>query len=202
MANLIETTAISGFKVYGQQMVDYTVQGETHQNFAKAVAVAAFAQSSAIEKEALAFNEVIRARQRKLEEMGDAVAKLARDIANMDADSPESDDTYPDDNGYDPELRSIKAVLERYGVSLPLDDRTIPIVFDIVIRICCVTRADAERAKANAEYAMDKEDNDLQQDMVTLQGLISKRDQAYSTAAKIVKKFDSTGDSIISSLGQ
>ena len=39
---------------------------------------------------------------------------------------------------------------------------------------------------------MDKEDNYLQQDMVTLQSYFSKRDQALSMAASLVKKVNNT----------
>ena len=61
--------------------------------------------------------------------------------------------------------------------------------------------ATAQKAQAQTEYEMDMENNDLQQDMITVQGLISKRDDSYSTAAKVLKKVNSTGNSIINSIG-
>ena len=48
------------------------------------------------------------------------------------------------------------------------------------------------------QHALDTEDNELQQDSVTLQGLLSKRDSAFSTASNIVKKADRTNSSTIS----
>ena len=48
---------------------------------------------------------------------------------------------------------------------------------------------------------MDVEDNDMQQDMITVQGLVSKRDNSYSTASKMLQKFNSTGGTIINSIG-
>ena len=44
---------------------------------------------------------------------------------------------------------------------------------------------------------MDKEDNELQQDIVALNSLMSKRDNAFSTAARIVRKaFNATATTI------
>ena len=47
---------------------------------------------------------------------------------------------------------------------------------------------------------MDVEDNDMQQDMITVQGLVSKRDNSFSTASKVLKKVNSTGETIINSI--
>ena len=49
-----------------------------------------------------------------------------------------------------------------------------------------------QKAQANTQYAMDKEDNYLQQDMVSVQSYFSKRDQALSMAASLVKKVNRT----------
>ena len=202
MAQLIETTPIDGFKVYGQQMVDYTVQGEAHKAYDLAMARAAFAQTTAIELETEAYGEVLKMRQKKLEELGDCVAKLSRIIAAMDADS--SDDTYSESGlvgSINVQLPTIKETLEKYGIDLSITDLTIEFAGNNM-RFCSVTYGEAETEKANAEYAMDNEDNDLQQDMVTLQGLISKRDEAFNNASKITKKYNNTARSIINMIGQ
>ena len=47
---------------------------------------------------------------------------------------------------------------------------------------------------------MDTEDNNLQQDVVSLQGLVSKRDNAFSTAGRLVKKYDGSADAIIGNM--
>ncbi|MBQ7176845.1 MAG: hypothetical protein IJS08_05450 [Victivallales bacterium] len=200
MAQLIETTPIDGLKVYGQQMVDYTVQGEAHKAYDLAMARAAFAQTTAIELETEAYGEVLKMRQKKLEELGDCVAQLSRIITAMDAD--ESDDIWPEDAPQcDLSLRSLRDTLAKYGVTLNITDELVEMV-TLHIQLCYVEYGDAETAKANAEYAMDNEDNDLQQDMVTLQGLISKRDEAFNNASKIMKKYNNTARSIINMIGQ
>ena len=185
MANLIETNDISGFKVYGQQMVEYTVEGAAGKDFGLAIAVAALAQSTAIEASAGAYGSVLRARQRKLAELGDALATLSKAIATMKVGSGQQSG---DKSSADAALDTASTVFDRYGVSLPVSDHK-------------VTRGDAERARNDAEYVMDMENNEMQQDMITLQGLISKRDNSFSTAAKVVKKVNSTGTSIIRSIG-
>ena len=40
----------------------------------------------------------------------------------------------------------------------------------------------------------------MQQDVVALQGLISKRDNAYSTASRLVKKADGSASSVINNI--
>ena len=61
-----------------------------------------------------------------------------------------------------------------------------------------MTRANLMKGQNEIQHALDTEDNELQQDSVTLQGLLSKRDSAYSTASNIVKKADRTNSSTIS----
>ena len=148
MAQLIETTPIDGLKVYGQQMVDYTVQGEAHKAYDLAMARAAFAQTTAIEIETEAYGEVLKMRQKKLEELGDCVAKLSRMITAMDAD--ESSDTYSESGvvgSIDVQLPTIKETLEKYGISLSITDSTIELG-SITMRFCSVTYGEAETEKA------------------------------------------------------
>jgi len=185
MEKLIETTPIQGFKVYGQQMVEYTVDGAEGKDFAFAIAIASLAESSSIEVEADAYAAVLRTRQRKLTELGSALAILNSAIATMKTGSGQRPS---DTSSADAALNTAHDIFERYGLSLPVSNNK-------------VTRGDAEKGRANGEYAMDVENNDMQQDMITLQGLISKRDNSFSTAAKVLKKVDSTGKSIIRSIG-
>ena len=199
MSNLIETNAIEGFSIYGVQMVDYTSDGVSGRDFATAAALAAFAMSNAIETEASAYANVLRAREQKLKDLSDAIAIIASVIAKMDPDSPESDDTVEDER-----LVTAQRLMERYGLSLNVQfhEATYFLGIQITSDYHYIRRDDAENGRANAEYAADVEDNDLQQDMITMQGLISKRDNSFSTAAKILRKVADTGNSIIRSVGQ
>ena len=54
--------------------------------------------------------------------------------------------------------------------------------------------------QTNIQYMMDKEDNYLQQDMVSLQSFFSRRDQALSLAASLVRKVNNTMSSGIQAI--
>ncbi len=195
MTKLIETNQIEGFNVYGVQMVDYTSDGVRGRDFGTAVALACFASSAAIEAEATAFAEVLRARQKKLSDLNGALATLIDIMGKFDNDEPESDDTVRDDR-----LPTVRDIAARYGVTVNIRSLTLPIVNSPTWYL--IRRDDSENARANLEYALDVEDNDLQQDMITMQGLIGKRDNSFSTAAKVIKKVDGTADSILRTVGQ
>ena len=51
---------------------------------------------------------------------------------------------------------------------------------------------DVQTLQTNVQYELDKEDNYLQQDLVSVQSYFSKRDQALSMAASLVRKVNNT----------
>ena len=63
-----------------------------------------------------------------------------------------------------------------------------------------VRRDDATMAQSALQYEIDYETNDMQQDMVTMQSLVSKRDNAFSTASSLVQKINSTASTLIGNL--
>ena len=63
-----------------------------------------------------------------------------------------------------------------------------------------MTRGNIQKALTNFQYAIDREDNDIQQDIVTLQSYITKRDNAYSNASKLVKKANHAATATINSI--
>ena len=187
MSDLIETNAISGFKVYGQQMVEYTVSGISGMDFGFAISVASLEEASAIEVETNAYSAVLRTRQKKISDLSDALAILTQALSTMKTSGTQQSTDKSDAMN---SLYTASSTLSKYGVyNLTLVDGN------------KVERGTAQKAQAQTEYEIDMEDNDMQQDMVTVQGLISKRDDAYSTAAKVLKKVNSTGNSIINSIG-
>ena len=198
MSTTIQINPIEGFKIYGTQMVNYTVNGTSGQDFDAAVTFAAFNNATTIEKEAGAYSSVLKARQNKLNDLGTALAELSYIAGLLPTDEPESDDEVKGNFDW------LKSLLGKYGINLNVQHKDAIVILGITIRDAYdyVTRKTIENTKANTQYEMDKEDNDMQQDMVTLQGLISKRDQSFATAAKVVRKFNATGDTIIRSIGQ
>ena len=106
-------------------------------------------------------------------------------IATMD---PKSNNTGkksdPDDA-----LLTARSICSTYGISMNLVDTN------------KITFKEAQTSQTNVQYALDKEDNNLQQDIITLRSYISKRDNAYSTAARIVDKANKAASNTISNIG-
>ena len=185
MSSLINPTEISGDTVYGVKQYEYTVAGLPHQDYAAALAAASFRQSVAIEDTAAAYSEVVRQRERKVTDLGEVLAALAKAIATMD---PKSQDTGKKSE-LSEELADAHALAGKYGLAFNWAEYK-----DGKMSI---TYRDATKAQNNIQYEMDKEDNNLHQDMVALQGYISKRDNAYSNAAKVVQKAVRTGSGTV-----
>lgn len=184
MADLIQTNEIEGFKVYGQQMVEYTVDGIDGKSYSGAVIKAALAHTSAMEHAANGLAALLRARQQKLEDLGTALSVVVKAIDSMRVKKQKSSDESDSDSA----LARVRNTLAKYGISLNVSDSN------------KVTRETASTARYDIQYAMDNEDNDLQQDMITMQSIMGKRDNAFSTASKLLKKADGTGKTIIDSL--
>lgn len=183
MADLIVPELITGFTVYGVPQVQYAVDGVSGQDFTSAVTCAAFKESVAVETVCTGYSEVVKARQKKVDELGEVLACLARANAKFDS-SPETGDKVTVDNA-----SWVKDVCVKYGVEITWDGNKI-------------SYGNMQKATTNVQYAIDREDNDLEQDMVTLQSYISKRDNAYSTASKVVKKTLNAGSTTIGNMGR
>jgi len=178
---LIQTSVIPGADVYGVPQVSYTVDGETGKDFSAALAAAAFRQTAAIEVAASSYADVVRERERKLDELGQVMAELNKTFAKLKVKDQEPGDTATVDNG-----AWVNATASKYGITLVFKANTSD-----------MTRENIMKGQNEIQYAIDTEDNNLQQDMVALQGLLSKRDNAFSSASRIVKKADDAASSVI-----
>ena len=198
MSTSIQINPIEGFKIYGMQMVNYTVNGASGKDFDAAVSFAAFNNATIIEKETAAYSDVLKARQKKLQDLGEGLARLSYIAGLLPTKDQESDDRVRGN------FWGLKNLLAQYGIDLNIqhEEASHFLWWEIEEAYDYVTRRTVENTKMNTQYEIDKEDNDMQQDLVTLQGLVSKRDQSFATAAKVVRKFNSTADTIIRSIGQ
>jgi len=187
MADAIQQTDIKGFSVYGQQQVDYTVQGVVHQDFASAVAAAALGRTLSLEAATSAVTAGIRLRMTKLEDLGNCMGVISKYVATM-AD----EDT--DDEASGADILQVKRKLESYGINasyISVDGSNGKI-----------EKGDLSRLQAEIQYAMDREDNDLQQDMTAVQGYINKRDQGYQTAYAVIRKVLRSDSATITNIGR
>ena len=188
MANMIEQNPISGASVYGVEQYSYTVNGVAGKDYAAALSAASFKEAVAIEQALSAYSEVVRQRMRKLDDLGTAMAILNEAYATLKTKDQESGDTTA--NMVSLATARDKAAL--YGVTINMTDTTIA-----GIRFCYTTRRDLMNAQNAVQYAIDKEDNELKQDTVSLNSYVSKRDNSFSTASKLVKKaLDASGSTI------
>ena len=183
MADFIQANNITGLKVYGQQQVDYTVNGEAGCDFGTAVARASMQRAVSVESATSALADVVRARERKLTEIGEALAYVAAAAANFTSKSK------TDDSTSSAGLATAKDILSRYNI-----DTSHILVMNLpgIGRVGSIQNQYVGKLQTDTQYALDKEDNYLQQDMVSLQSYFSKRDQALSMAASLVKKVNNT----------
>jgi hypothetical protein len=186
----IESNAIEGLSIYGVQQKDYTVKGEAHCDYLKAASVAMFQEANAIEAETAAYGSVLEARQKKLDELGEALATIVAALASMKSERQKSSDL----SDPDPALKTASEILDRYYRE-DNSDLKLPVNEDNEVR-----RDDATTAQSALQYEIDFETNEMQQDMVTMESLVSKRDNAFSTVASLVQKITSTGSALINNL--
>ena len=185
MSAMILPSEISGGSVYGVKQMQYTVDGKDGRNFIDALTAASFRESVAIEETARAYTSVVKARQKKVDDLGSILACLSRAVADLPAKKQQSTDTASIINS-----AWVNSTALSYGITLVFKSGTSE-----------MTRENILKAQTSVQYEMDKEDNNLQQDIISMQSFIAKRDNAYSTAAKLVKKADNAASNTISNIG-
>ena len=178
---LIQTNVIEGGAVYGVQQVSYTVDGVSGKDYAAALTAATMKEAVAIESATTAYTDVVRERERKIDDLSQVMAALTEAQSKLPIKNVDSSDSATVNNA-----AWVNSTAKKYGITLVFKENTAD-----------MTRGNLYKGQNDIEYALDTEDNNLQQDMVSLQGLISKRDNAYSTASSIVEKATGTADSTI-----
>ena len=186
MANVITVSEIAGDSIYGIAQVEYAVNGEDGKNFIDAAILASFKQATAIEESTSAYVRVVTARQKKINELSDALAYIAKANGSLDSKGGKSTDKVTVDNA-----SYVKQIAARYEVNLIWESGGSQ-----------MTRGNIQKAQTDLTYAIDREDNDIQQDIVTLQSYVTKRDNAFSNASKLVKKANHAAAATIKNIGE
>ena len=195
MANMIEQNPIAGASVYGVEQYSYTVNGVAGKDYAAALSAASFKEAVAIEQALSAYSEVVRQRMRKLDDLGTVMAILNEAYATLKTKEQESGDT----TANMPSLADAKATAAKYGVSISITEIDLG---GLGVKLCYTTRRDLMNAQNAVQYAIDKEDNELKQDTVSLNSYVSKRDNSFSTASKLVRKALDASGSTIGNIGK
>ncbi|MBQ7189519.1 MAG: hypothetical protein IJR99_08915 [Kiritimatiellae bacterium] len=192
MSNLITANVINGADVYGVRQMQYTVDGIAGQDYTAALIAASFRQATAIEESASSYMEVVRQRQSKVSDLGEILSVLAMAVASMDPDGPEPGDKSERSDSMDTYFRRVIDICDKYSISMNVQTQSSHYY---------MTRGDVMNAQNDIQYTMDMEDNNLQQDLVALQSFLAKRDNAFSTAAKLVKKSQNASAETIGNMG-
>ena len=193
MANLIDTVEIAGAAVYGVRQVTYTVDGAAGKDYAAALTAAAFKESTAIEDTMNSYAAVVRQRTRKLEDLGTVMAGLNSGVTTLKVKDTESSDR----TNKMSILAEAHSLAAKYGITVTC----VAYEFSGGVYKAQMRRDDIYRAQNQVQYEMDREDNDLKQDMVSVNSLMSKRDNAFSAAARLIKKANDAASNTIGNIG-
>ena len=150
MANLINPEVVANNSVYGVRQVQYTVDGVQGKDFVDAVTTAAFIQSTAIEAAASGYVPVVKARQTKINELGEVLAIIAKAEARLKVKGGQSGDTVAIDNG-----AWVSSIASKYKVSLSITGTT---QSDGSVKYT-MTRSAIMKGETDVQYQIDKEDN-------------------------------------------
>ena len=188
---MIETRVIDGADIYGVPQNEYVLDGVAGHDYTEALTAAAFKQSTAVEAELSAMNAVVRARQTKLNELNEALTTITYATGTLRVGTTDKPAESGDLSDAIDALLDARDLARKYGI-------TITLAGDSGNQI---RRRDAQTASANLHHELDIEGNSLQQDNVSLQNMISKRDSTYQTAMSVVKKSLNVGKTLVKGLG-
>lgn len=175
-----------GLSIFGTAQVDYTVDGVAGCTYDKAVAMAGLQRAVAVEQAIPAYTAAVRARQQKLEDLGKALADISATLAKFDEDHRKT--TSEQDIVGGTEAHDL---LAKYGLT---KDYFKPSASRIQYQYI-------QKLQTDVQYALDVTNNDIQQDAVSLQGFVSKRDNAYQMATKLMQKAIRTRETGVGYIG-
>jgi len=168
-----------GISVLGTPQYAYAVDGLHHQSYDIAVFRASLRRTSALEDLSEVYVDVIKGRERKIDELGTALASLYKASANFKQGKEN-----PDEANLDVDA-SAASILRSYGydasTKMSYDDITI--------------------LQEDVKYDIDRENNYLQQNTTDLQNYVQKRDDAFSTVSRFMDKVGNTREQGIRNVG-
>jgi len=168
-----------GYSVLGTPQCDYAVDGLHHQPYDVAVLQASLRRTSALEDLAQAYGDLITGREKKIDELGTALASLYKAAAYFEQGDDDPDEV---NLSVDP---SAVSILRRYGY-----DAATKMSYDAIALM-----------QEDVKYDIDQENNYLQQNTTDLQNYVTKRDDAFSTVSKFMDKVANTRKQGIQNIG-
>ena len=185
----------AGVSVYGVAQHGYSVlEGGVSKatTYDMAIATASLRRSVSIESAMSAASAIVRIKQQKMVDLTDLLALLMQGRAGLPPTSGTSDDKVTV-SGLKAKAESVKA---KYGVDIYgwKEGRASSGTDEI-------ERQDLEGGLVLLQSAIDENDNQLQQDTLTLQSWVSKRDESFRSASKAMTTILGTGKAVINNIG-
>jgi len=177
----------TGAAVYGTQLRDYAIDGEMGKTFSEVIAFASLRQSHSIEQTTAAMSSVVRLRQQKVLDLAEVLAVVSSAIPSMSTEGS-SDSRWSSIDKQ--QIANANVLLKKYGLTTMATNGDGQINY-----------ATAYQTQNDIQLLLDTENNNLQQNITSLQALVTKRDNAFSTANKVIQKCNSTARSTISAFG-
>lgn len=156
-----------GLTVLGVTQYGYTVNGVHGQDYDTAIYRAALCRTVGTEDALAAYQKMLTLRQKKNLDLGNALSSLSGAIAGLKETKTDSDVNI----GSEAAL-----IFRRYDF-----EASSTIKYEYAMKL-----------QQNVKYAMDKENNEMQQEMSMLQNFLRKRDESVQMANKLMKKVAST----------
>lgn len=189
----------AGVSVYGVPQVAFSMEGEHGLDFGTVVARVTLNQAAIADSMTAAATSALQLRQHQVVLLGNTLAKVDSVLGRFKQETQRSSDKIKFEKNEWDELLNLQKELKKYGYTLDIshEDEQEKCCAKDVPESWAITRATAMKAQSDVQAMIDTENNNLQQDMISVQGFQQKRDKAFESAGDMVNKFNSTAGTII-----
>ncbi len=182
MAGIITNDVTSeNLDVWGVKGAEYTVNGTT-VDFQDLMVAVAGQRAAVVESEIEPMSTRMRNRNKRLEELGNALS----DLSGIETEFGSDDNPKPQSISSS-KTREVLDTIQENLYSGKNDNYTI-------------TKANCEKAIQLVKTQIDKLNNEASADMTRLQALVDRRDESYTTATSLMQSVADTRSSLIKNL--
>lgn len=163
-----------GWAPFQLEQVEYRLQGSDRVlDYEGLVAALATGRSARLERQAQVQAAFVRQRNEVIESLGEVLAEVCDCLATLGQkdDAPEKISSS--------RLGQCHVLLGQLGVKSYISYSD---------GVGTLDKGNAQKQQSELQYAIDMRDNDLQQDVIAMQSLMNKRDDAYALAAKLASR--------------
>jgi len=184
MSNELVVPVKSGVRVLGVDQYEFTVDGVSGRTLTQAVGYSNIRRAVSIEEGTRAYTVMIRARQKKCEELSELMSIIVGTYAAYEIDDPE-DRTYTYERYTLTDYTTFKKLIKKYEI--PTHGWT-----DSDKNKHKISAGQLDQIRTEVEHLTNKETTQMQEEMTLLQYYLNKRDSAYSTASQMMSKVNTS----------